>query len=381
MLEQVEWGEFKLKDLFEIVGTKSLDSNAIDFKENWINFIWRTYENNGIQGKIDQRDFAPNEPYTITATVIWNYKYVKYQKEPYYCSQNINKLTPKKIITTWSENIAYYFIANIQKFVSLYDNQQGWYKLDDMKNHVINVPVKDWKIDFNFMDKFIAELEAEHQAELEAEHQAELEAYLETTWLKNYELTSDELNTLNDFEEWKIEWKTFKIWWENWLFHIATGRDVIIWRTTEWTIPLISHQHENNGISKRISKLNDRRLFNYKTTLPLADRWVFLATTQNEDFHIWTRVKALTFKTWELSLNKRLFFVSSINMLQILFTEYADNATDSLPDQEIQLPFKNDLPDYEFMETFISAIQKLVIKDVVIYNQQRLKATADVISK
>ena len=123
-LDQVEWGEFRLGDLFEIVGTKSLDSNAIDFVEIGINFVGRTFTDNGVQGKIEKQDFEPNEPFTITATVIGNYKYVKFQKEIYYCSQNINKLTPNSIIKEWNEKIAYYFISNIQKFVSLYDNQQ-----------------------------------------------------------------------------------------------------------------------------------------------------------------------------------------------------------------------------------------------------------------
>ena len=68
-----------------------MDSNAIEFTTTGINFVGRTFENNGIQGKIKKRDFEPNEPYTITATVIGNYKYVKYQTEEYYCSQNINK--------------------------------------------------------------------------------------------------------------------------------------------------------------------------------------------------------------------------------------------------------------------------------------------------
>ena len=112
-LNSVKWGEFRLGDLFEIEGTKSLDSNAIDFVETGINFIGRTFENNGIQGKILKRNFEPNEPFTITATVIGNYKYVKYQKEPYYCSQNINKLTPKKIICKWTEKIAYFSIGII----------------------------------------------------------------------------------------------------------------------------------------------------------------------------------------------------------------------------------------------------------------------------
>ncbi|WP_258031553.1 restriction endonuclease subunit S [Campylobacter concisus] len=99
-------------------GTRSLDEGKLDFIENGINFIGRVNENNGIKGKIANQAFLPNEPNTITATVIGNYKYVKFQKEPYYCSQNINKLKPKFLI---NEKIAIYIMTNIYKFVSLYD--------------------------------------------------------------------------------------------------------------------------------------------------------------------------------------------------------------------------------------------------------------------
>ncbi|GAA8329439.1 restriction endonuclease subunit S [Helicobacter pylori] len=150
------WQSFRLGDLFEIVGTKSLDSNAIDFTDTGINFVGRTFSNNGIQGKTPPKAFEPNKPFTITATVIGQYKYVKFQTEPYYCSQNINKLTPKIIIHQWNAKIAYYFITHIQKFVSLYDGQQSGYKLDDIKNHIISLPTNQHgKIDFHFMRTFI----------------------------------------------------------------------------------------------------------------------------------------------------------------------------------------------------------------------------------
>jgi len=43
--------------LFDIVGTKSLDRNAIEFTDTGINFVGRTNESNGIQGKIAKQDF------------------------------------------------------------------------------------------------------------------------------------------------------------------------------------------------------------------------------------------------------------------------------------------------------------------------------------
>ncbi len=49
--------------------------------------------------------------------------------------------------------------------------------------------------------------------------------------------------------------------------------------------------------------------------------------------------------------------------------------------QICNIPIKNEKPNYEIMETFISAIQKLVIKDVVLYSDRKMKATKEVIEK
>lgn len=47
----------------------------------------------------------------------------------------------------------------------------------------------------------------------------------------------------------------------------------------------------------------------------------------------------------------------------------------------ISLPRQNKQPDYVVMETLISAIHKLVIKDVVLYADKKISATKKVINK
>ncbi|MEB3380381.1 restriction endonuclease subunit S [Flavobacterium psychrophilum] len=204
---------------------------------------------------------------------------------------------------------------------------------------------------------------------MELERFKKLDDYLVESGLKDYDLTAKEKNVLEDFKNGLLNWSEFKI--DN-LFEIATGRDVIISKVTKGDIPLISHQHTNNGITEKIKQLYNRRLFNYKDTLPLADRGVFLATTQNENFHIGTRVKALKFKDGEKNIKNRLFFVGSINKLQVLFTDYSSNATDNLPNLKIKILTNKKRPNYELMETLISAIQKLVIKDIVLYVNKKI---------
>ena len=144
-----------------MVGTKSLDAGAIEFKEEGINFVGRTYESNGVQGKIDEQDYEPNAANTITATVIGNYKYVKYQEEPYYCSQNINKLTLlDKFGYMLNRLSADYLIAVLRKFVEQYNGQQGGYKLPELKGYKMLLPIKpDGTPDFDYMERYIRAME------------------------------------------------------------------------------------------------------------------------------------------------------------------------------------------------------------------------------
>ncbi len=166
----------------------------------------------------------------------------------------------------------------------------------------------------------------------------------------------------------KKKFNAFKIGGEDGLFIISTGGDVIINRTKEGSVPLISHQHDNNGIAKYIEKLPSRKLFSYKDTLALADRGVLYATTQKENFHIGTRVKALTFKDGEKSERIRLFFVTAINKLQIYFEEYLTNATDKLPELEIMLPVDGTGGiDYDYMEEYIRKLEMERIRELSTY--------------
>lgn len=50
-------------------------------------------------------------------------------------------------------------------------------------------------------------------------------------------------------------------------------------------------------------------------------------------------------------------------------------------DDFIYVPAKNNNPDFSFMQTFISAIQKLAIKDVVLYNEAKLAAARQIVAK
>jgi len=374
-LRTVKWGEYKLGELFKIEGTKSLDSNAITFVKEGFNFIGRTYENNGIQGKIDKRKFEPNEPFTITATVIGNYKYVKYQQEPYYCSQNINKLSPKPIFTVWNKSIAYFMVAYIQRFVSLYDGQQGGYKLPDIKNHRIKLPVKNHKIDFDFMESFIAELEAERVAELEAERVAELSAYLTVSGLDNYELSSDEEKAITDYKD--IKFEDFDIIQ---IFDVKNTHNILSDKIISGSgkVPYLCAGAENNSVNSYIS-FNEE--YKEKGNCIFIGGKTFTVTYQEQDFFSNdSHNLALYEKGIDANKLQQLYIATCVKRSLSHKYTWGDSVSKTkIKTDKINLPAKDGKPDYETMETLLSAVQKLVIKDVVLYADRKIEKTKEVI--
>ncbi|WP_154491775.1 restriction endonuclease subunit S [Helicobacter pylori] len=383
-LNAIKWGEFKLGDLFEASnGDFDIQKRHINHKGEFV--ITAGISNNGVLGQSDIKAKV-FESHTITIDM---FGCAFYRSFPYkmVTHARVFSLKPKfEINHKIGLFLSTLFFDYPKKFG--YENMCSWAKI---KNDKVILPLKptanaqtlkdiDFNfIDFNFMEKFIAELE---QCRL-----AELEAYLKATGLSNTTLSSDEENALNLFNGKNsgggntpcgLTWQSFKL---GDLFEIYTGRDIIIGQTQQGDIPLVSHQHENNGITKTIKEIHNRTIFNHKQTIALADRGVFLATTQNKDFHIGTRVKALVFKNGEQDKKTRLFFTTCINKNQIMFLDYSSNATNKLPNLTISLPTtKNGKIDFHFMHTLINALMKQTIQGVVQYSSAKIQATKEAIS-
>ena len=72
------------------------------------------------------------------------------------------------------------------------------------KNCIVELPTKDGEIDFDFMESFVAELEAQRVVELSA--------YLTVSGYDNYELSAEELSALQRFTELDDDnWGTYTV--------------------------------------------------------------------------------------------------------------------------------------------------------------------------
>lgn len=76
-----------------------------------------------------------------------------------------------------------------------------------------------------------------------------------------------------------------------------------------------------------------------------------------------------------------LYLVSSMSYLSKIYS-YNDMGTwNKMKKLEIEVPILNDEIDYKFMKDFIYAIEKLVIKDVVIWADKKIEVTKVIVNK
>lgn len=358
--------EYKIGELFEVEGTRSLDEGKLSFLNEGVNFVGRVNDNNGVKGKIAKQNFEPNLPNTITVTVIGNYKYVKFQEKPYYCSQNINKLTPYFRI---NKNIALYFATHIQRFVSTYDGQQGGYKLNELSEHKIFIPTKNSQPDFDFMEEYI------HVLEKERIHV--LENYLQASGLDTYDLTDAEITALNRLRSGSIAFKEYKI---GELFASQNGNFDIQQKHINGKGQLVvSSGIQNLGI---IGKTDIAAKIFSKNTITID----MFGNVFYRDFSykMVTHARIFSLKSVFENVNEKavLYMSVCLQFLNKIFS-YSNMASwEKINKQNISisLPTKNDQPDFDFMETYIHAVEKVVIKNVVTWKDKEIEKTKEVVA-
>lgn len=348
-LKNVEWGEYRLGDLFEINSYKKrFDANKVNVSNNGkFPYVVRMGSNNGQKGFINEDEIFLNDGNTIsfgqdTATMF-------YQEVPYFTGDKIKILKAKD--KRFNKKNAQFFISTMMKSFSSFSWGSSSFSVKIIENQKITLPIsKNGKIDFDFMERFIVELEAERIDELEA--------YLLATGLKDYTLTAEEEKALTDYENGK--WKTFNL--EKLFGKSTRGKRLKSADRITGTLPFVTAGETDEGISAFIG--NDVNVFSENTTtIDMFGSAKYRNYKYGGDDHI------AVVHTENLPKLASIFVTSAIHKSsyngQFNYGRnfYAKDA-DVL---NISLPVKQQEPDYAIMETIVSAIHKLVIKDVVLY--------------
>lgn len=360
MLADIEWGEYKIEEVLEWQSQKEIDPLKLDElkdeTEELYPFYGQSTVNNGIISYnrltnmvLNNKDGKP------TILIHSNNQNIVYLETPFYLkdghgatsvlqSDNLNKINQMFIIAA---------IDKVIKEKYSYNNKATKIEL---KNTIIKLPIRNGKVDYKFMENFIAELEAQYIAELEE--------YLSVVGLKDTYLSHQEEEALRDLDN--LNWGNFNL---EVLFGKSTrGKRLKSADRIPGKLPFVTAGEANEGVSGFIG--NQVHIFSKNTiTIDMFGSAKYRNYEYGGDDHI------AVVHTEKLPMKAAIFVATAIHksshngQFDYGRNFYAKDA-DSL---DIMLPTNNGQPDFEKMELIISAIQKLVIKDVVFYVDKKFK--------
>ena len=366
-LRNVKWGEFKYEEVFNRIeqGRRLKKDDQIDGN---IPFVMAGTTNAGVVNYISN-PVALFPKNAITIDIFGNTFYRDYafgagdDTGAYWNDENI-----------YSSKAMLFFAVAMQKSMMGRFSYGKKLRSSQSKNFVMRLPVTiDGKINFDFMESFIAELEAERVAELEAEQVAELSAYLTVSGLDNYELSSDEMTMIERYKEQQIPYSEFEF--IKIFNNIKQGRRLKKDDQLPGNIPFVMSGTTNTGVVGYIS--NPVAQFPKNSiTVDIFGNSFF----RNYDFGAGDDTGVYWNTEKEYSKTCMLFFTAAMEKaLQGKYSYGKKLRSSQSLHFKMQLPTKDGKPDYDTMATLISAVQKLVIKDVVLYADRKIEKTKEVI--
>jgi len=383
--------EFRIDEVFVMKRGKEAAPNRVpDGSYNMVNEI---STNNGITKKAYSENVFDGNSITISVNYATT---VFYQPEPYCASVNILILENDNL----DAESAMYVVAMLRKNNEKYDYNNKISK-GRLAETILSYPVIENSdsdheytvddIDWQYMRDYITELERDHITELEHDRITELDAYLQATGLNDYELTeddkkilsfsakrtSDEDGTLEDNSEDEVRFGKFII---GEIFDSQNGdTDLQKIDINGKGVPIITSGVQNNGILG----LSDRKakVMNANTiTVDMFGNAYYRDFAYKMVTH--ARVFSLKLREGILTDGAGLYICSKLKHLTELFSYNNMCSFNKIKSLSIGLPIKSDgTPDFDYMERYIRAIEKVVIADVVKYKDKVIEETRKVVGE
>ncbi len=322
--------------------------------------------NNGIVGYTHyEADFIVNDDNPIYIVFGDHTRSFNIATKSFCVMDNVKVLSITEVI---SIKVLLFIVSSWKKCIPNLGYSRHW---SLAKNALFSLPIEqNNKIDFNFIETFIKELEKEQTSQLDV--------YLEASGLKDYTLTDEEQKVLDDFEN--INWGTYKI---NKLFNKLNLKnlnksfekllDTSTTKTPEFNLPLVNAKLGNNGI---MFYGREKDFDSAEMTIDvISNGAVATGTVYAQPYKTGVLWDAYLLKPTIENISKKNLLYMATSLQKSIKTKFGweDKAVWSKVQHEnMSLPINNIEPDYKKMETLISAIQKQVIKDVVLYSDKKL---------
>ena len=323
-----QWGEFKVRNLFNFEKHKSIDVNKTIKGSSKL--IGLTGFNNGIRKYIKiPSNQQINKPNCITVTLDGSPGTSFFQDQKFITTQNVHVLRLKIDISKFNTASIYLFLSSILRTLKTKYFYARKLTKSSLENEKIMLPVdNDNQPDWEFMEKYI-----KYRAEKIVFQQKKLVNFEQTKFVQN-----------------KI-WKEFKI---NGLFEIKVGGDNKNLNNNDYSknkINIISNTSSNNGIVRFIC--NDK--INIKPSITIATRGNDWKSYYQENNSITVvRNIQLTSKSFRLNYLTGLFLCAVFKTNSRYYSYGRFLSGQKIQKETIMLPVdNNNQPDWEFMEEYI----------------------------
>lgn len=363
-MQKIKWGKFKIQEVLQWQSQKEIDPLKLevlkDETENLYPFYGQATANNGIISYNQlTKKVLNNKLGKPTILIHSNNQNIIYLETPFYLKDGHGATSVLQCEELNSIN-QMFIIASIERIIKTkYSYNKKATKIE-LKNTIIELPIKNDKIDFAFMESFILELEAVSMRVLDT--------YLLITGLKDYTLTTEEEQALKDYENLAfVEFNIIDI------FDVKNTKNILSRDIVENSgkTPYLCASSENNAISTYISY--DEKYLDKGNCVFIGGK-TFVVSYQEKDFYSNdSHNLALYSKNIECNKLNQLYLATCINKSLGYKYSWGDSISNKkIQSDKVSIPIKDKKPDYETMEIFISAVQKLVIKDVVLYVNKKL---------
>lgn len=396
-IDTSSWKEFRLVDIAKLDNGNKLDKNKMTYLNPSVNFVSRTATNNGVSDVVDIIDDI--EPYPagcITLAFGGSVGSCFLQEEPFYTGQNVGVISLPENITREAK---IFLVSALEKKCKMsfhaFGNEINKHFKTDLS---IKLPAKESEeIDWEYMQERITELEQERITELEW--------YLIATGLNDYELTDEDKDIL-----------VTKLTDGGVLQNSISGNGYL----KEARMFRVGDLFESQKVSNKLAKENLSDDYDYPAySSDTSNNGIIGYTNKpeficNDDVPVYiifgdhTRTLNIARKSFSVLDNvkvlipccdndKVLLYITSKWQKQIPNLGYARHwkiakgCVLSLPiqtdanntpviDQNHTYHPDGYIPDWTYMEKYIRAIEKVVIKDVVNWKDIVIQNTKKVVN-
>ena len=390
---------FKVGELFDIHPTSAykMRNDELFASDGTTPVLSNSSVNNGIGGYCGLTPTEQGGMITFSDTTT-GADTMFYQSSPFIGYPHVQGMYPYQPVK-WDEKCCLYVISYIRKSAGNGWNYAVKFNRALVKELSIELPVVESAdvdheytvddINYEYMQERISELEQERISELEQERISELDAYLAASGLDDYELADDDKEILSlspesasdeanaseaDFGNGQVRFKKFAL---GTLLTSSTGDVGLQQKDINGKGEFfINSGVENRGIKGRTDR--PARIFPANTIT--VDFW---GNAYYRDFEYKMATHNHVFSLAGDVIRNRhvgMYIVGILSKLPKLFS-YNNMATwNKLKTIEVSLPVtSDDNINFDYMERYIRAIEKLAIADVAKYKDKLIATTRRVV--